>query len=252
VAEQGHLAPLDHGAGSFCRSLFALALMFPPKLSSHTSLLTSLRLGSPTLQTLRRSDLAAALRVRGGGFPTRPSSNPHRKGHTPPKLGSHASHLLRRRLRRLRRRRRLAFRGLRLLARRRRLRLPLLRRRRVLRRRHLGPRHTRDLNRGPLRFHWGSVGFQEAVETLTLAASRSLPAAAAAASQLLRRACNTNNNTDLNSGPSRFPGSVGFQEAPCNSMRLKHAPRPSSPPPSPPPSSPCSPPPARNERKTVS
>jgi hypothetical protein len=36
VAEQGHSAPLDHGAGSTCRSLFALALMLPPKLSSHT------------------------------------------------------------------------------------------------------------------------------------------------------------------------------------------------------------------------
>jgi hypothetical protein len=35
VGEQGYLAPL----GSFCRSLYALpvALMFPPKLSSHTS-----------------------------------------------------------------------------------------------------------------------------------------------------------------------------------------------------------------------
>jgi hypothetical protein len=36
VAEQGYLAPLEHGAGSCCRSLYALALMFPPKLSSHT------------------------------------------------------------------------------------------------------------------------------------------------------------------------------------------------------------------------
>jgi hypothetical protein len=35
VAEQGYLAPLDHGAGSSCRSLYALVLMFPPKLSSH-------------------------------------------------------------------------------------------------------------------------------------------------------------------------------------------------------------------------
>jgi hypothetical protein len=35
VAEQGYLAPLDHGAGSSCRSLYARALMFPPKLSSH-------------------------------------------------------------------------------------------------------------------------------------------------------------------------------------------------------------------------
>jgi hypothetical protein len=35
VAEQGYLAPLDHGAGSSCRSPYALALMFPPKLSSH-------------------------------------------------------------------------------------------------------------------------------------------------------------------------------------------------------------------------
>jgi hypothetical protein len=34
VAEQGYLAPLDHGAGSSCRSLYALALMFPPKPSS--------------------------------------------------------------------------------------------------------------------------------------------------------------------------------------------------------------------------
>jgi hypothetical protein len=38
VAEQGYLAPLDHGAGSSCRSLYALALMFPPKPSSHTHL----------------------------------------------------------------------------------------------------------------------------------------------------------------------------------------------------------------------
>ena len=36
MAEQGYLAPHDHGAGSSCRSLYALALMFPPKLSSHT------------------------------------------------------------------------------------------------------------------------------------------------------------------------------------------------------------------------
>jgi hypothetical protein len=36
VAEQGYLAPLDHGAGSSCRSLYALALMVPPKFSSHT------------------------------------------------------------------------------------------------------------------------------------------------------------------------------------------------------------------------
>ena len=37
MAEQGYLAPLDHGAGSSCRSLYALALMFPPKLShTHT------------------------------------------------------------------------------------------------------------------------------------------------------------------------------------------------------------------------
>ena len=35
MAEQGYLAPLDHGAGSSCRSLYALASMFPPKLSSH-------------------------------------------------------------------------------------------------------------------------------------------------------------------------------------------------------------------------
>jgi hypothetical protein len=36
VAEQGYLAPLEHGAGSSCRRLYALMLMFPPKLSSHT------------------------------------------------------------------------------------------------------------------------------------------------------------------------------------------------------------------------
>jgi hypothetical protein len=42
VAKQGYLAPQDlSGAGSqvafsFCRSLYALALLFPPKLSSHT------------------------------------------------------------------------------------------------------------------------------------------------------------------------------------------------------------------------
>ena len=35
MAEQDYLAPLDHGAGSSCRSLYALALLFPPKLSSH-------------------------------------------------------------------------------------------------------------------------------------------------------------------------------------------------------------------------
>jgi hypothetical protein len=41
VAKQGYLAPNDHGgagsqvAFSYCRSLYALALMFPPKLSSH-------------------------------------------------------------------------------------------------------------------------------------------------------------------------------------------------------------------------
>jgi hypothetical protein len=34
VAEQGYLAPLDHGAGSSCRSLYALALLYPPKVSS--------------------------------------------------------------------------------------------------------------------------------------------------------------------------------------------------------------------------
>jgi hypothetical protein len=42
VAEQGYLAPLDNGAGSFCRSLYALVLMFPPKLSSHTHTPTSI------------------------------------------------------------------------------------------------------------------------------------------------------------------------------------------------------------------
>ena len=36
MAEQGYLGPLDHGADSSCRSLYALALMFPLKLSSHT------------------------------------------------------------------------------------------------------------------------------------------------------------------------------------------------------------------------
>jgi hypothetical protein len=41
VAKQGYLAPNDHGvaggqvAFSYCPSLYALALMFPPKLSSH-------------------------------------------------------------------------------------------------------------------------------------------------------------------------------------------------------------------------
>jgi hypothetical protein len=41
VAKQGYLAPNDHGgagsqvAFSYCLSLYALALMFPPKLSSH-------------------------------------------------------------------------------------------------------------------------------------------------------------------------------------------------------------------------
>jgi hypothetical protein len=37
VAElQGYLVPSEHGAGSSCRCLYALALLFPPKLSSHT------------------------------------------------------------------------------------------------------------------------------------------------------------------------------------------------------------------------
>ena len=42
MAKQGYLAPKDHGgagsqvAFSYCRSLYALALMFPQKLSSHT------------------------------------------------------------------------------------------------------------------------------------------------------------------------------------------------------------------------
>jgi hypothetical protein len=42
VAKQGYLAPNDHGgaggqvAFSYCRSLYALALMFPPKRSSHS------------------------------------------------------------------------------------------------------------------------------------------------------------------------------------------------------------------------
>jgi hypothetical protein len=41
VAKQGYLAPNDYGgvggqvAFSLCRTLNALALMFPPKLSSH-------------------------------------------------------------------------------------------------------------------------------------------------------------------------------------------------------------------------
>jgi hypothetical protein len=45
VAKQGYLAPNDHGgaggqvAFSYCRSLHALALMFPPKLSSHINTL---------------------------------------------------------------------------------------------------------------------------------------------------------------------------------------------------------------------
>jgi hypothetical protein len=38
------LAPLEHGAGSSCRSLYALALMFPPKLSSHTLEMKPVRL----------------------------------------------------------------------------------------------------------------------------------------------------------------------------------------------------------------
>jgi hypothetical protein len=33
VPEQGYLAPPDHGAGSSCRSLYAQALMSPPKLT---------------------------------------------------------------------------------------------------------------------------------------------------------------------------------------------------------------------------
>jgi hypothetical protein len=33
VARQGSVAPRDHGAGRTCRSLYALALVFPPKLA---------------------------------------------------------------------------------------------------------------------------------------------------------------------------------------------------------------------------
>jgi hypothetical protein len=36
VAEQGFFSTTRTCAGSFCRSLYALALMFPPTLSSHT------------------------------------------------------------------------------------------------------------------------------------------------------------------------------------------------------------------------
>jgi hypothetical protein len=49
VAKQGYLAPNDHGgaggqvAFSYCRSLYALALMFPPKLSSHKESLNASR-----------------------------------------------------------------------------------------------------------------------------------------------------------------------------------------------------------------
>ena len=35
VAEQGHQAPLEHGVGSCCRRIYALAWMFPPKLLAH-------------------------------------------------------------------------------------------------------------------------------------------------------------------------------------------------------------------------
>jgi hypothetical protein len=53
VAKQGYLAPNDHGAGSqvafsYCRSLYALALMFPPKLSSHPHCLQG---GSETMRS---------------------------------------------------------------------------------------------------------------------------------------------------------------------------------------------------------
>jgi hypothetical protein len=55
VAEQGYLAPLDHGAGSSRRSLYALALMFPPKLT-HTFTGLTFRL---TLTSARRSAVLA-------------------------------------------------------------------------------------------------------------------------------------------------------------------------------------------------
>jgi hypothetical protein len=56
VAEQGHLAPLDHGAGSFCRSLYAIASM----LFLHQSLAhTHLRVDADVV--------GQASHVRGGG-----------------------------------------------------------------------------------------------------------------------------------------------------------------------------------------
>jgi hypothetical protein len=56
VAEQGYLAPLEHGADSSCRSLYALALMFPPKLGSHKH----------THRWRRRARARAATRSAGG------------------------------------------------------------------------------------------------------------------------------------------------------------------------------------------
>jgi hypothetical protein len=54
VAGQGYLAPLDHGGGSFFRCLYALALMFPPKASSHTRLSESPSRDTHSLEEARQ------------------------------------------------------------------------------------------------------------------------------------------------------------------------------------------------------
>ena len=66
MAEQGYLAPQDRQLSccSCCPSLYALALMFPPKLSSHThlSLSGSLELAAEATEAMRAKEamLAAA------------------------------------------------------------------------------------------------------------------------------------------------------------------------------------------------
>jgi hypothetical protein len=93
VAKQGYLAPQDHsGAGSqvassYCRSLHALASMFPPKLSSHTSLcvaglerLASIATRRPRVCSSRRAltPLAASPRrsPRSRSLPRPPRNHP--------------------------------------------------------------------------------------------------------------------------------------------------------------------------------
>jgi hypothetical protein len=67
VAEQAYLAPLDHGAGSFCRSLHALALMFPPKLSSRMFHCVGAHPSSSVSGVKRRSSRNAAKAAAYGG-----------------------------------------------------------------------------------------------------------------------------------------------------------------------------------------